>query len=98
MRKTVRPGWDLKGRVERQIREDNIGAGSVAEWVKFPHSTSVAQGFASSDPGHRHGSAHQAMLRRRPTQHNQRHSQLEYATTYWGALGRRRRGKKEKII
>ena len=38
--------------------------------VKFTHSTSVAQGFASLDPGHGPGTAHQAMLRGRPTCHN----------------------------
>ena len=35
--------------------------------VKFVLSTSAAQGFASSDPGRGHGTAHQAMLRGRPT-------------------------------
>ena len=38
--------------------------------VKFARSTAAAQGFAVSDPGPRHGTAHQAMLRRRPTCHN----------------------------
>ena len=38
--------------------------------VKFAHSVSVAQGFAGSDPGCRHDTAHQAMLRRHPTCHN----------------------------
>ena len=38
--------------------------------VKYTCSTSVAQGFASSNPGCGHGTAHQAMLRRRPTYHN----------------------------
>ena len=34
------------------------GQGSAHGWVvKFVHSTSVAQGFTSSDPGHRHGSS-----------------------------------------
>ena len=56
--------------------------------VKFAQSASAAQGFAGSDPGHRHGTAGQAMLRRHPTCHNQRHSQLECATVYWGASGR----------
>ena len=32
--------------------------------VKFTCSASVAQGFAGSDPGSRHGTTHQAMLRR----------------------------------
>ena len=31
--------------------------------VKFAHSTLAAQGFAGSDPGRRHGMAHQAMLK-----------------------------------
>ena len=35
--------------------------------VKFVRSAAVAQG---SDPGHGHGTAHQATLRRRPTSHN----------------------------
>ena len=52
--------------------------------VKFAHSASVAKSFTSLDPGHRHGTAHQAMLRQCPTWHNQRCSQLEYTTMYWG--------------
>ena len=35
--------------------------------VKFVCSASAAQGFAGLDPGRRHSTAHQAMLRRRPT-------------------------------
>ena len=56
-------------------------------------SASAAQGFAGSDPGRRHGAAHQATMRRHPTCHNQRHSQLESTTIYLGALGRRRKKK-----
>ena len=41
------------------------------------------------------GAAHQAMLRWRPTWHNQRDPQLEYATVYWGDLGRQSRKKKK---
>ena len=53
--------------------------------VKFLSSPSVAEGFTSLDPGRGHGTtAHQAMLRQCPTCHNQRHSQLEYTTIYWG--------------
>ena len=63
--------------------------------VKFAGSALAAQDFTGSDPGCRHGTAHQAMLRQRPTQHNQRHSQLEYTTIYRGALGRRRRKTKD---
>ena len=64
--------------------------------VKFACSASAAQGFAGLDPGRGHGTAHQAMLRWRPTCHNQKNLQLEYTTRYWGALGRRRRKKKRK--
>ena len=35
--------------------------------VKFVCSPSAAQGFAGSDPGRGHGTACQAVLRRRPT-------------------------------
>ena len=35
--------------------------------VKLAHSASAAQGFDGLDPGHRHGTAHQAVLRRCPT-------------------------------
>ena len=43
-----------------------------APWLsgKFPHSASAAEGFVGSDPGHENGTAHQAMLRWRPTCHN----------------------------
>ena len=49
----------------------SLGAGSVAEWlIKFQRSAVVAQGFAGSDPGGGHGTAHQATLRQRPSCHN----------------------------
>ena len=45
--------------------------------VGFMCSTSVVRGFASSDPGRGHDTAHQAMLRRHPTCHNQEDPQLK---------------------
>ena len=51
--------------------------------VKLAHSTSVAQGFTGLDPGGGHGTAHQAMLRQRLTQHNQKDLQLQHTTMYW---------------
>ena len=57
--------------------------------------TYEAQGFAGLDPRHGHDIAHQAMLRRCPTQHNKKDLQIEYTTMYSGALGRRR-GKRKK--
>ena len=59
--------------------------------VKFTCSASVAQGFADLDPGPRHGTAHQAMVRWHPTCHNWKDPQLKYTTTYWGALGRKKK-------
>ena len=56
----------------------------------------VAQGFTSSDPGHGHGTAHQAMLRWRPTWHNQRRSQLEYTIMYLGGFREKKKKKKKK--
>ena len=64
--------------------------------VEFVSSASVSQGFPGSDPGHGHGTARQAMLRWRPTQHNQKDLQLEYTTMYWGGFGEKK--KKEKKI
>ena len=61
--------------------------------VKFTGSTSAAHGFTGSDPGQGHGTAHQAMLRQCPTQHNQKDLQLEYTTMYWGALQSKSRKK-----
>ena len=61
--------------------------------VKFTCSASVAQGFAGSDPGRRHSTAHQAMMRWQPTCHNWKDLQLKYTTMYQGALGRKRKNK-----
>ena len=40
-----------------------IGAGPTAEWLNSCTPASLAQDFASSDPGCVRGTAHQAMLR-----------------------------------
>ena len=45
------------------IYEKNPGAGPRAGVLQFPRSASAAQGFASSDPGCRPNTTHQAMLR-----------------------------------
>ena len=47
--------------------------------------------FPGWEPGCRHGTTHQAMLRLRPTWFNWKDLQLEYTTRYWGPLGRRGR-------
>ena len=46
------------------------GAGPVAEWLSSRSLLQVAQCFIGSNPGRRHGTAHQATLRQRPTCHN----------------------------
>ena len=45
--------------------------------VKFVRSALVARGFAGSDPGRGHGTAHQAMLRQHPICHNEKDPQLK---------------------
>ena len=45
----------------------NSGGQLRGRVVKFAHSAAAAQG---SDPGHGHGTAHQATLGRSPTSHN----------------------------
>ena len=73
-----------------------IRGGPCCRVVRFAQSASAAQGFASSDPGCGPSTNHQAMLRRHPTTLNQKDLQLQHTTIYWGALGRRRREKKNK--
>ena len=52
------------------LRKVSLGAGSVAEWLGSHALPSAAWGFTGSDPWCRHGTAHQATLRLRPTRHN----------------------------
>ena len=67
----------------------------MAKWLS---SHTLLQGFAGLDPGCGHGTAHGAMLRRHPTQHNQKDVQLEYTTIYWGTLGRRgKKGRRRRL-
>ena len=76
------------------LKKENLRGQPRGRVVKFAPSTWAAQGFAGLDPGSRRSTAHQPTLRRRPTCHNQRHSQSEYTTMFWGAVGRRRRNKR----
>ena len=62
--------------------------------VKFARST-AAEGLACLDPGHGPSATHQAMLRWRLTQQSQKELRLENTAMYWGALGRRRRKKRD---
>ena len=65
----------------------------MAKWLR---SGALLWWPGVSDPGRRHGAAHQAMLRRHATWHNQRHSQLEYTTMYGGLLGEEEEEKEKK--
>ena len=46
------------------------GAGPVVEVLSSRAPLQAAQCFVGSNPGRGHGTAHQAMLRQRPTRHN----------------------------
>ena len=52
---------------ELTIKRRYLGAGPVAEWLISHAPIPGAQGFTSSDPGHGHGTSHQATLGWRPT-------------------------------
>ena len=56
----------VKTNIEKEIKEMTRGK-TPGQVVKLVRSASAAQGFAGSDPGHRPGSAHPAMLRQCPT-------------------------------
>ena len=94
----IRAGMQRKS-IAKQIVEVHFRKKSSfwasPKMVKFVRSTSVAQGFAGSDPGRGHGTTRQATLRCCPTCHNQKDPQLEYTTIYPGALGRRKRKRKK---
>ena len=72
------------------------GGASPGRVGKFTHSTLAAQGFTGSDPECVPGTAHQATLRRHPSEQSHKDLQLEYTTMYWGALRRRRRRKRKR--
>ena len=46
------------------------GAGPMAQWLCSCSPLQAAQCFVGSNPGCRHGTAHQSTLRQRPTSHN----------------------------
>ena len=60
--------------------------------VKFARSAVAAQG---SDPGRGHGTARQAMLRRRPTSHNYKDLQLKIYNYVRGGMGDKAEKKKK---
>ena len=51
-------------------QEGRTGAGPVAKWLSSHAPLQAAQCFVGSNPGRGHDTAHQTMLRRRPTCHN----------------------------
>ena len=82
-----------KAKDSKNTRKKITGGWPCGRVAKFMHSASAAQGFTRSDPGRGHGTAHQAMLRQRPTCHNWKDTQLKYTTMYWVDLGRKRKNK-----
>ena len=70
-----------------EIKTMTTGGQPRGRVVKFVCSALAAQGSGGSDPGRGHGTAHQAMLRGRPTQHSQKDPQLEYTTMHWELRG-----------
>ena len=71
-----------------------VGGRLCGQLVTFMRSASAAQGFTGSDPGHGHGTTHQAMLRQHPTCHNWKDPQLKYYIL--GDLGRKSKKKRKK--
>ena len=71
----------------------------MAEWLSAHTPLQRPQGFASLDPGHGPSTAHQAVLRRHPTCHNEKHLQLEYTSMHWagGFWGKEEEEEEKKI-
>ena len=68
-------------------------AGPMAEWLSSRAPLQAAQCFVGSNPGRGHGTAHQTMLRQRPTCHNWKDPQRRMYNYVLGGFGE----KKEKI-
>ena len=62
--------------------------------VKFVHSASAAWGFAGLDPGHGHGTTHQAMLRLRVPRSTTRGSHNWNVQHALGVFGEKKKEKK----
>ena len=52
------------------LKRNRLAAGPVAKWLGSRAPLQAAQCFVGSNPGRGHGTAHQSMLRQRPTCHN----------------------------
>ena len=57
----------LGTRNRNKYKRPRMGAGPMAEWLSLWAPALAGLGFTGSDPGHEHGTAHWAMLRRHPT-------------------------------
>ena len=68
----------------------HLGAGPVAEWLSSRAPLQAAQCFVGSDPGRGHGTAHQAMLRQRPTYHNYKDLQRRIYNCVLGGFGEKK--------
>ena len=51
------------------LKNQKFGAGPVAEWLSSHTPLLAAQCFVGSNPGLRHGTAHQTTLRQHPMYH-----------------------------
>ena len=72
-------------------KKQGLTRGRVGKFARAP----AAQGFHGSDPEHRPSTAHQAMLRRRPTWHNQQDHNYSIQLCTRGLWGEKEEGKKK---
>ena len=73
-----------------------MGGQPRGQVVKFVCSAAAAQGFAGSDPGHKHGTARQATLRQHPTCHKQKEPELKNIQLCTGGIWGEKAEKKKK--
>ena len=60
----------IEAYLEAMGKKEEQGAGPVAEWLSSRAPLQAAQCFLGLNPGCGRGTAHQTMLRQRPTCHN----------------------------
>ena len=69
-----------------QLKNNEVGAGPLAEWLSSRTPLQAAQCFIGSNPEHGHGTAHRATYVTTRRTHKE-----EYTTIYRGALGIKRK-------
>ena len=88
----------VNGQVVNDIGKIIMKMLGLAEWLGSCAPLQAAQCFVGSNPGCRHGTAHQTTLRGHPTCHNQKDPQQRIYNQVLGGFGEKKGKKKLKVF